>query len=62
MKRFLSIAMLAMFSASLIGCRASMDVDDPDDGRYGSDTSYKKTTTVDRDGDRTVKTETKVDR
>lgn len=60
MKRILSLAAVAMFSAGLLGCRAEIDTDDPD--RHGSDTYQKKTTTVDRDGDRTVKTETKVDR
>ena len=58
MKKFLACAMLAMFSAAtLVGCKASAEVDDND----SADTSsYKKTTTVkESDGDKTVKTETK---
>ena len=52
MKKFLSLAMLAMFSA------ASGEVGDNDGTDNGS--SYKKTTTVHNDGDsKTVKTEKK---
>jgi hypothetical protein len=56
MKKLLVTAMLGMFTASIIGCHASADVDSPDNDR---DTYSKKTTTVDNDGDRTVKTEVK---
>ena len=57
MKKFLTCVMLAMFSAAIVGCEASDEVDDNDgDG----DASMTKKTTVDRDGDRTVtKTETR---
>ena len=55
MKKLLTVLMLAMFSASIIGCEASGSIDDDDDG----DSYSKKTTTVDDDGDRTVKTEVK---
>ncbi len=55
MKKFLSCVLLAMFSATIVGCRASADVGDDD---MDGDSSYKKTTEVDRDGDRkTTKTE-----
>ena len=55
MKKALTLAMAAAFSLAVVGCRASAEVED-DDGR---DTYSKKTTTVDNDGDRTVKTEVK---
>ena len=56
MKKFLSCVLLAMFSAGVVGCSASGEVDDADgDG----DASYKKTTTTDRDGD-TTRTKTTV--
>ncbi|MEA2707700.1 MAG: hypothetical protein QOF78_301 [Phycisphaerales bacterium] len=56
MKKFLTVLMIGMFSVAVIGCRASGEVgDDADRG----DSYSKKTTTVDRDGDRTTKTETK---
>ena len=47
-----------------MGCEASAKVGDPDDTNTSSNTStYKKTTTtVEPDGDRTTKTEVKVDR
>ncbi len=56
MNKLLTLVMLGMFSASVIGCEASAEVDDNDNGR---DTYSKKTTTVDDDGDRTTKTEVK---
>ena len=56
MKKILVTAMLGVFTLSVIGCKASAEVDDTNDGR---DTYSKKTTTVDNDGDRTVKTEVK---
>ena len=57
MKKFLSCVLLAMFSAGVVGCSASGEVDDADgDG----DASYKKTTTVKNDdGRQTTKTEVK---
>ena len=42
MKKILSLAALAMFSAGIVGCHASADVDSPDNG---TDSHYKKTTT-----------------
>jgi hypothetical protein len=59
MKKFLACAMLAMFTAgTMVGCKASAEVDDNDGA--DSSSSYKKTTTVkESDGDKTVKTETK---
>lgn len=58
MKKFLACAMLALFTAgTMVGCKASAEVDDNNDT---SSSSYKKTTTVkESDGDKTVKTETK---
>ena len=55
MKKILVTAMLSVFTLSIIGCHASADVGDND----GTDTYSKKTTTVDNNGDRTVKTEVK---
>jgi hypothetical protein len=55
MKKILVTAMLGVFTVSVLGCKASAEVDDHD----GHDTYSKKTTTVDNDGDRTVKTEVK---
>jgi hypothetical protein len=57
MKRLLTAAMIATFGLSVVGCEASGEIDDND-----RDSSYKKTTTYDNDGDKTVKTETKVER
>ena len=56
MKRALTLALAGMFALTLIGCRASAEVDD---NKSGSDTSYKKTTTVERNGDSSVKVEKK---
>ena len=58
MKRFISLAALAMFTAGIVGCHASVDTDDHD----GSSSHYKKTTTYDNGGTKTTKTETKVER
>ena len=58
MKRIISLATIAMVGLGVLGCRAEIDTEDHD----GKHTTYKKTTSVDPDGDRTVKTETKVDR
>ena len=58
MKRVLAFTLSALFAVSIVGCRAEGEIDDDD-----RDTSYKKTTTVDRDnGERTVRTEKKVER
>jgi hypothetical protein len=57
MKKILVTAMLGVFTLSIIGCHASADVGD--DTKNGTDTYSKKTTTVDNNGDRTVKTEVK---
>jgi hypothetical protein len=59
MKRVLTAIVLAMFTAGVVGCHASADIDKPDD----NNTSYKKETTVKKtdDGYKTTKTETKVD-
>jgi hypothetical protein len=54
MTKLLTLVMLGLFSVSIIGCEASAEVDDNDNGR---DSYSKKTTTVDDDGDRTTKTE-----
>ena len=59
MKKLLVTAMLGMFTASIIGCHASADVDSPDNDH---DTYSKKTTTVDNNGDRTTKTEVKTEK
>ena len=56
MKKILTAAMATAFTLAIVGCRASAEVDDDNDGR---DSYSKKTTTVDNDGDRTVKTELK---
>jgi hypothetical protein len=56
MTKLFTLVMLGLFSVSIIGCEASAEVDDNDNGR---DTYTKKTTTVDDDGDRTTKTEIK---
>ena len=53
MKKFLSCVMIAMLSASVVGCKASAEVDDDD---MDGDASYKKTTKVDQDGDSYKKT------
>lgn len=54
MKKLLSLALLAMFGAVIVGCEASGHVGDPD--RPGK-TEVKKTTVRDRDGDVHQKTE-----
>lgn len=56
MKRLLTVLLLGMFSAAIVGCEASAEVDDTDgDGRA----SRRTTTTVDRDDDGSRTTETK---
>ena len=58
MKRILSLALLGMFCLSIVGCHASVEPVDT----AGSDSHYKKTTTVNPDGTSTVKTETKTEK
>ena len=55
MKKFLAASMAGMLALSIVGCHASGEIEGDDD----HDTYSKKTTTVDNDGDRTVKTEVK---
>jgi hypothetical protein len=57
MKRILTLTLATIFSAALVGCHAEAQVDKPDSA--SSDSSMKKTTTYDRNGDRTTKIETK---
>ena len=61
MKTLITLIALGLFSAAIVGCEANAGarVGDPDNK---NDSSYKKTTTTDSNGDRTVKTETKVER
>ncbi len=57
MKSLITLFVLAMFSAAMVGCEANAGarVGDPDT----KDTTVKKTTTYDN-GDKTVKTETTI--
>jgi hypothetical protein len=59
MKSLITLIVLGLFSAAMVGCRASGEVGDND-----RDTTYKQktTTSYDRDGDRTVKTQTTVEK
>jgi len=60
MKKLLATLALGMFiTGGLVGCEASAHVDADHD--HGTDTSYKKTTTVQPDGDRVTKTEIRRD-
>ena len=56
MKKLLSLAALGLFSAAIIGCHASADVDSSD---TGNSSSYKKTTYHNDGGTKTTKTEVK---
>jgi hypothetical protein len=59
MKRLLMLALLGMFTAGIVGCHASADVD-PDTDAHGTTSYQKKTTTVhEPDGDTSTKTEVK---
>jgi hypothetical protein len=64
MKRILAALALAMFvGGSVIGCEASAKVGDNDAG-YSTrdhDTTVKKTTTIQPDGDRVTRTEVRHD-
>jgi hypothetical protein len=66
LKNLLCLVALGLFSAALVGCSASAEVGDPDDTSVrtssSTDTYKKTTTTVEPDGDRTTRTEVKVDR
>ena len=59
MKRVISLAVLAMFTAAVVGCEASAKVGDPDDS---TKTTYKKTTVTEPNGDTSTKVETRTDR
>ena len=67
LKNLICLVALGLFSAALVGCSASAEVGDPDDtsvrtSSSSTDTYKKTTTTVEPDGDRTTRTEVKVDR
>ncbi len=62
MKSLITLVVLGLFSAAIIGCEASARVGDPDSSKTTGDSSYKKTTTIEPNGDRTVTTETKVEK
>jgi hypothetical protein len=59
MKSLITLFVMGLFSAAMVGCHAAADVGDsnPNDSTY-----QKKTTTTYDNGDRTVKTETKVEK
>ncbi len=58
MKSLITLVVLGLFSAVMVGCHAEAGVGDSD-----KDTTVKeKTTTTYDNGDRTVKTETKVEK
>lgn len=64
MKRLLATLALGLFvGGSIIGCEASAKVGDPDTTvkTERNDSSYKKTTTVQPDGDTVTKTEIRRD-
>jgi len=60
MKSLITLFVLGLLSAAMVGCEANAGarVGDPDN----KDTYEKKTTTTYDNGDRTVKTETKVEK
>jgi len=59
MKSLMTLFVLGLFSAAMVGCHAAADVGDPNT----NDTTYqKKTTTTYDNGDRTVKTQTTVEK
>ena len=59
MKKLLNLSLLGLFlgATTLVGCRASAEVEGADEGRSGKSTVKK--TTVEPDGDKKVTTETK---
>jgi hypothetical protein len=67
MKALFSFAILGLMSAAIIGCEASAEIDPDDDAEIrttrttGDETTVKKTTTIDEDGDRTTRTEIRRD-
>jgi hypothetical protein len=69
MKQLFTFAVLGLLSAAMIGCEASAEVDgDLDDDTTvrttrtdRNDTTVKKTTTIDDDGDKTTRTEIRRD-
>lgn len=58
MKKLLSLAVLGVFSAAIVGCHASADVDSPDHNA-DSHTTYKKTEYKNNGDTKTTKTEVK---
>lgn len=58
MKNLITLFVLGLFSAAIVGCHAEAGVGDTDN----NDSYHKKTTTTYDNGDRTVKTETKVEK
>jgi hypothetical protein len=62
MKRLLSIALMGLISASLLGCEARGRIGDPDGTTAGTrDVEYRKTETV-RETDGDVRTRTEIRR
>lgn len=59
MKRALCLLVLGLFSAAVVGCRAEAAVGDKDTGTNGSSSHYEKKTTVNSDGTRSTKVETR---
>jgi hypothetical protein len=57
MKSLITLIVLGLMSAAMVGCEAKAEVGDPDDT-----TVQKKTTTTYDNGDRTVKTKTTIER
>ena len=67
LKRIFASVLLLAFGVAIVGCEAQAKVGDPDntpmrDRDRNVDRSYKKTTTVEPDGDVKTKTETRIDR
>ncbi len=61
MSKLLNVAVLGLFigATTLVGCRASAEVEGTDDMDRNSGKSTMKKTTIEPDGDRKVTTETK---
>ena len=67
MKALFTLLSLGLLSAAIIGCEASGSVGDDDDVdtvriEDRDEKTVKKTTTIEPDGDRTTRTETRIDR
>jgi len=60
MRHLLVLCMLAAFGATMVGCKASGTVDNPDSTNTSSDTTYKKETTTVHNPDGTSRTTTEV--